>query len=218
MNAVLRIVLAVVASLVVGAGVGAGAGAIVAAVRPSAIAAGWQTVALDGDTPGGGSPVEASSDPSDTWLVDFTRIGPVRMDMTRDQAEALHPGLKGDDFEGYCANYYWGDGTSPWGLMSVLLASQGSYGPIDSIDIVGPADAGLPRTAAGIGLGSTESEVLAAYPSAEVSAHTYLEYGHYVDVYGPDRTTAIRFDTDRGVVVRVAVGRVPQVLYVEGCL
>jgi hypothetical protein len=214
-----RVALALVASLVVGAGVGAGAGAITNLVLPSA-QDGRQTEPLFADPADTASDPSAADDPDDpsTWVVDFTGIGPIRMDMMRDQVEALHSGVQLEDFEGYCASYYWGDGTLPWGVMGGLVESQGSYGPIDTVGLYGDPVSDLPRTAAGIGLGSTESAVLAAYPSAEVNQHTYIENGHYVDVYGPGRTTAMRFDTENGVVIGIGVGRVPQVLYVEGCL
>lgn len=209
-----RVAVALVVALVVGAGVGAGVGAITNAVHHASADDGRETEPLFAGT--GGTPVDA--DDAGNWVIDFTGIGPIRIDMTREQIEALHAGMSFDDIEGLCASYYWGDGPPPWSGFFGIIESQGSYGPVDTVEMGGGQVSDLPRTAAGIGIGSTENAVLAAYPSAEVSQHTYLENGHYVDVYGPGRSTAIRFRTDDGVVIGVAAGRVPQVLYVEGCL
>jgi hypothetical protein len=213
-----RIALALVASLAVGTGVGGAVGAITNAVRPAGQLDERPPVSAVGDTNATLSGAPVDSNDSSNWVIDYDSIGPIHMDMTRDQVEGLHAGVQLDDFEGYCASYYWGDGTFPWGVMGGLIESQGSYGPIDTVGMGGDPASDLPRTAAGIGVGSTESAVLAAYPSAEVNQHTYLENGHYVDVYAPGRTTAMRFNTDNSVVISVEVGRVPQVLYVEGCL
>jgi hypothetical protein len=77
-------------------------------------------------------------------------------------------------------------------------------------------DAGVP-TARGVGVGSTEDAVLAAYAGeVTVLPHKYDAGGRYLVVPGPD-DLALVFETDGVIVTTYRAGEEPAVSYVEGC-
>lgn len=73
-------------------------------------------------------------------------------------------------------------------------------------------------TLTGVGVGSTEAEVMQAYDGkAVLTPHKYTgPEGHYLTVE-PDAGKAIVFETDGMRVLRYRAGAKPQVLWVEGC-
>jgi hypothetical protein len=126
-----------------------------------------------------------------------------------------------------CSSYDFGDGGLP-GYLGGLADSQGARGPLDSLTWgVGSGTStldrsalpnSLPHTSTGVSVGSSLSELQAAYAGKlEIEKHLYIPGGHYAYVTGPNNT-AIVFDTDvDDVVYQVNVGRFPEVRYVEGC-
>jgi hypothetical protein len=70
-------------------------------------------------------------------------------------------------------------------------------------------------TERGVGVGSSEDEVRAAYPEAASSPHHYVD-GHYLTVTGEDGL-AIVFETDGERVTEYRAGRRPEVDWIEGC-
>ncbi len=128
-------------------------------------------------------PVPDANDPT-TWLVSEDGIGPFRLGMPFSEAAALLPdrGGCGEDRDPVPSVYYgldsrlWitgGDDATviPGGLEFVEWTSQGG-GTSD-------ATATTPRTAEGLGVGSREADVRAAYPGAtEVERNgLYLQSG-----------------------------------------
>lgn len=104
-----------------------------------------------------------------------------------------------------------------------ILTTQGRKGPIERYSVTTQMGTRVdarraPRTATGVGIGSTRAQVLRAYQGrVKQSPHEYIG-GQYLDVRGP-RGTALRFETDRaGRVVALHSGKIPQVFYVENCL
>jgi len=69
----------------------------------------------------------------------------------------------------------------------------------------------------GIGVGSTEAEVRAAFPSFREEPHKYIESpAKYLTQPGED--PRLRFEIDKdGKVSLIHVGLMPQLAYVEGC-
>lgn len=76
-------------------------------------------------------------------------------------------------------------------------------------------------TRSGLGIGSTEAQIQAMFPGQiEIEPHEYID-GHYV-VFVPkdagDRNYRIVFETDvAGRVLQLRSGKMPEVMWVEGC-
>ncbi|MGH2713578.1 MAG: hypothetical protein ACRDM7_06770 [Thermoleophilaceae bacterium] len=72
------------------------------------------------------------------------------------------------------------------------------------------------RTGAGIRVGDSESTVRTRYPRVRTRQHAYDAEGHYLIV--PGRKRRVVFETNGDdVVTGFRGGRVPPVMYVEGC-
>ena len=91
----------------------------------------------------------------------------------------------------------------------------------DGIVVRSDVDSGGARTAEGVGIGSTEDAIRAAYGQhLTVQLHKYQwEAGWRYFIYLPpqDSSNAIVFETDGKTVQNYRVGRRPQVQYVERC-
>lgn len=73
-------------------------------------------------------------------------------------------------------------------------------------------------TISGAKVGDTQETVLRLYQGrAKVTPHKYLEGGSYIEVRSADGRSALIFETDGKVVTSYRVGRLPEVLWVEGC-
>jgi hypothetical protein len=74
------------------------------------------------------------------------------------------------------------------------------------------------RTAAGVGVGSTEEEVRRAYGSAvEATPHKYTD-GRYLTIRAPSGDRALVFETDEAATITTfRVGALPEVGWIEGC-
>jgi hypothetical protein len=95
------------------------------------------------------------------------------------------------------------------GLVGFMVAE----GQIARIDVT---RAGA-LSADGFGVGSLESEVIAAYGDrVQVSPHKYTgPRGHYLTVEQGER--ALIYETDGTRVISFRAGRLPEVKWVEGC-
>ena len=135
-------------------------------------------------------------------------FGPVQFGTSLAAAQAAS-GLPWDldsDFEG-CAYYTVRGG--PAGAAFMVID-----GIVVRVDIDGPAV----RTKSGLGVGTSEAEILRLFPTAAVTPHEYQEGGHYVTI--TDRATGnkVVFETDGNTVTRYRAGVPPAVEYVEGCV
>lgn len=75
---------------------------------------------------------------------------------------------------------------------------------------------GAPGARAGVRLGDSENTVLSAYPRVRRRQHTYDPDGEYLIVRGRKRRIVFETNGD-DKVTGFRGGRVPEVMYVEGC-
>ncbi len=82
---------------------------------------------------------------------------------------------------------------------------------------------GMPiKTRSGLGVGSTKAEILRLFPDQiQEQPHEYVPGGQYL-IFVPkdsaDKDYRIVFETNaEGVVTQYRVGRVPEVMWIEGC-
>jgi hypothetical protein len=74
------------------------------------------------------------------------------------------------------------------------------------------------RTLAGVGLGSTEDEVIKAYGDrVRVEPYDGDPSWHHLYVDEPDHSRGIAFDTDGKKVKSMRIGEYPSLRYTEGC-
>ena len=142
-------------------------------------------------------------------------IGPVRIGMTRAEAEsalgqsmALPFPVQGAG-AGSCT--YGTFASLPDGIAFMLIGDE-----IARIDVL----RGTVATPEGAWISNDEFAVAGLYGDrASLSPHKYVE-GHYLTVTSSDPAQdALRyvFETENGVVTRYRAGRLPEVEYVEGC-
>ena len=87
-------------------------------------------------------------------------------------------------------------------------------GKIVRVDV----NSGRVTTKSGIGIGSTEEEILELFGNQiEITEH-FFTTGHYLTFVPVDDTGfRVVFETDGSVVVNFRSGQLPQVLWIEGC-
>ena len=174
--------------------------------------------------PDGGGPA-VTPIPNDAWVVSEGGVGPVRVGMAAEVAEEsmgadarLMPASPGST----CRYLDWTDRHPGVAYMSV-------DGRVVRLDVSGldqvsggeateiPA-ADLPRTAEGVGVGSTEAEVTAAYGARVRSEpHKYVHGGHTLVVTPADTASLLVFETDGTRVTSLRAGLRPYAEWVEGC-
>lgn len=163
-----------------------------------------------GATPGG-----AGSSSLSALQLSSEGLGPVRVGMSvREASDALHTRF-GDALEGggdSCMEYGLPD-AAPGGGIAIMTID----GKIARVTIVSGA-LGV-RTPEGIGIGSTEREVRAAYPSSADSPAPYDDPpAHDLTFWRHPNADGIRFEIDaHGRVVRMHGGG-SAITYIEGCL
>lgn len=169
----------------------------------------------------GAAPV-APAAPAPEAALTMEGFGAVRIGMTIPEAErALGTHLKmvylEENDPNACGSGERADGKNP----DVFYMVEDKH--IVRIDVT-KLDEGTPsnppvRTAAHIGIGSTEAEIRKAYGArVKVQPHPYLEQsGHYMVVKSADGKTGIIFETENGKVVSFRAGAYPAVGYIEGC-
>lgn len=155
--------------------------------------------------------------PADDWVLRYDGVGPLRMGMSFDQANAAVGGVLTRTPAG-----------RPPTAGCVQIAVPGHHGVVLMI-----TDDGLQRidffepgaaTAADVAVGAAVEQVLAAYPHIEHKVHAYDDAEQYLTLYQPSGTPAaqtglaMRFVTYKGKVGEVIAGRLREVSYIEGCL
>jgi hypothetical protein len=100
-----------------------------------------------------------------------------------------------------------------WGIRGVRgLAIMTIRGKLARVD----AYRGTWRTSVGIQRGDTEAEVHERYPRLRTRPHPYDPDGQYLIVPGPNRRVVFETDGDDRVT-SFRGGRVPEIMYIEGC-
>ena len=148
-----------------------------------------------------------------SYRVSELGYGPVTIGMTVEQASralgvALEPAAPPEEGVGDCYFVYPVGSEERVGFMI-------AGGTVARVDVNEP---GI-LTDAGVGVGSTEAEVKAAYgPGLEITGHkyTWMEGGHYL-IVEPRPGNKLVFESDGTTVTTYRAGRVPEVEYVEGC-
>jgi hypothetical protein len=155
---------------------------------------------------GNGAPLPARES-AEAWRVSERGVGPVRVGMSVNEAEAalgaplLRPRSLAD-----CA--YVRPSQGPAGLSFMVV-----QGRIARIDV----DSATVATTAGARVGDSEARVRALYGERLiVSPHKYVE-GHYLTVTPRDTGHRVVFETDGQRVTRYRAGRLPEVKWVERC-
>jgi hypothetical protein len=167
------------------------------------------------------TPDLAAADPaSASWTPSPQGAGPVRVGMPAAEVERLlAPIVPGQAMEGSTCRYL-NPARTPRGVS--FMVNEGTVARVD----VGPLDLGdevpvaeLPRTAAGVGIGSTQAEVQAAYGARmRTEPHHYTDGRYLVVTPEADTSRQIIFETDEtGRVTYLRAGRLPEVAWVEGC-
>jgi len=110
---------------------------------------------------------------------------------------------------------------APDGVTFMLFDNVVVRADVSAFDMSAEVPASrLPRTAAGVGVGSTQAEVEAAYGARlRAEPHHYVTGGKYLVVTPQaDTTRRIIFETDEsGRVTQIRAGRRPEVEWIEGC-
>jgi len=171
---------------------------LIAALTACATAPTPSGTATDGSSPPAEpTPTEArttapSADPADpaTWIITEEGIGPVQIG--GDFAETL-AGLPDDwrnDTENCSWAAFWNAADNSYGVRFVQ-GTEGAASPIRLVSASSAADGVVPgsgpRTADGLGIGSTRQEVLAQHPDAE-EGESSID-GTWLEVPGADGTS-----------------------------
>ena len=172
-----------------------------------------EAVSTPTPTPTPTAPVEAAPDPDDpsTWVVSNDGVGPYRIGMPFADALAVASG-----FEDACGYAYVRPFDPAVWQDDVWIAEQD-----DDLFVVYTADPDGPRTAEGLGVGSTTADVFAVYPDALVVPRNakFLRAGNLFFGFASDAmypTDPSPYQDDDGVpeeITSVGVTTSDRVLY-----
>jgi hypothetical protein len=157
-------------------------------------------------TDGAAAPMPESPAAGDRWALSPTGLGPVRAGMSVADASRALGGELDSPSDPACS--YVKSARAPDGVSFMIVD-----GSVARIDVESPDVA----TGRGARIGDTEESVQALYGDAlTVQPQKYTE-GHDLIVTPADTTYRLVFQTEDGKVIRMRSGRLPSVLWVEGC-
>jgi hypothetical protein len=145
---------------------------------------------------------------ADPWIIREDGVGPVKVGMTLVQLTAIfHQKLAEEDSGSDNCYYVTAPGHDHVGFMII-------DGRVVRVDVNAPGIA----TVAGIQVGDTEAKARKIYGlRLKVSAHQYVDNGHYLTVRSADGRYGMRFETDGGKITGYYAGTYEAIQYVEGC-
>jgi len=156
--------------------------------------------------------IASASPAAYNWEVSSNGIGPIKVGMRLSELKtdlklsySIEWAQDSDQKTCFYANLR---GQSGIGLM--ILNGRVARVDIDNRDT---------RTDEGIHNGDSEAHALSVYGKRmKVTPHAYTgPEGHYLTVRAPDGKYGIRFETDKGKIVRYYAGLVDAISYIEGC-
>jgi hypothetical protein len=152
--------------------------------------------------------ITSVSQTSGAWIVREDGVGPVKIGMTLAQlSAALHQELGPDEKDEHGCFYIDAHGHDHIGFMIV-------DGKVVRVDV---GATGV-KTSAGIQVGDSEAYARQVYgPRMKVTAHAYIDDGHYLTVRSPSGRYGVRFETEKGKIVGFYAGTYEAIQYVEGC-
>ncbi len=144
----------------------------------------------------------------DAWVIREEGVGPVKIGMTLAQLSAtLHQKLSEE--EGGSENCFYVNARDHDQVSFMII-----NGRLARIDVDAPGVA----TSAGIQVGDSEARARNAYGNRmKVTAHFYIDDGHYLTAQLADGRYGVRFETASGKIVRYYAGKYDAIQYVEGC-
>lgn len=196
-----------------------------------ALAGGRAAASFDDDQPPGAPVIpgaETDEEDFDGIGIGFGSIGAIDITMTAQQAIGVLGSGQTNEIEyEQCSSFLLGmrgEGPRTYGMAE----SEGAYGPLDTITLQAGwngeettygVDLDLPRTRAGITLGATVDELVAAYPGGalDLQPHPYYENGNFAVLMDGADLGILFSVNDEGRVDYITTGRYPQIVYPEGC-
>jgi hypothetical protein len=141
--------------------------------------------------------------------LDLDGLGPAKVGMSVEEAEqALGVPLSADREHDPGECYYVENRARLPGAALMVIG-----GRVVRADVYDPG----PRTAAGIGVGSSEEDVERAYPSLAVRPHPYTDEGHYLIVDPGDGRHLLILESNGKVVSSFRAGERVPVSFIDGC-
>jgi hypothetical protein len=174
------------------------------AIAVAAVPAGAQP---EGSIPGGSVRAEAAGQRPDLHRWRMTRHGFGRLKVGLNRAKI-------ERRTGRKLRFSYNTGSCAiWGIRGVRgLAIMTIRGRLARVD----AYRGTWRTSTGIQIGDTEQEIRERYPRLRTERHPYDPDGQYLIVRGRNRRVVFETNGD-DEVTSFRGGRVPPVMYIEGC-
>jgi hypothetical protein len=145
---------------------------------------------------------------ADTRIVRDNGVGPVKIGMTLAQlSSVLHEKLSKDESGTEGCFYAKSRGHDHIAFMII-------DGRVARIDVDAPGVV----TLSGLQVGDSEAHARKVYgPKLTLTAHQYVETGHYLTVRSDDPCYGVRFETDNGKITMYYAGNYDAIQYVEGC-
>lgn len=156
------------------------------------------------------------TEPAAGWLASLRGVGPFRIGMSVEEAEAA-TGIvleELDDNDPACSYLVLDPGTGLADQLRFMVRAD----EITRIDVDGP----LVKTISGMGVGNTSDEVLGIYAEAIVvspgdSGEANHDYLTFIPSDAADLDYRLRFEAIDGIVTTYRVGQLPEVEWVGRC-